>query len=68
MTNSATNSQSGSTNRLLNEQPDRDLDGGGISIKWLRKMFKVSNHIFHCKYYAVKCMKTNKIFVLTIMF
>ena len=38
MENSATNSQSGSTNRILNDIPQRDLDGGGISIKCLRKL------------------------------
>ena len=51
MENSATNSQSGSTNRILNDIPQRDLDGGGISIKCLRKIFKVSTnyiHIFSC--------------------
>ena len=41
MENSATDSQSGSTNRILNDIPQRDLDGGGISIKCLRKIFKV---------------------------
>ena len=44
MENSATNSQSGSTNRILNDIPQRDLDGGGISIKCLRKIFKVSTN------------------------
>ena len=47
MENSATNSQSGSTNRILNDIPQRDLDGGGISIKCLRKIFKVSTNTFH---------------------
>ena len=47
MENSATNSQSGSTNRILNDIPQRDLDGGGISIKCLRKIFKVSTNNIH---------------------
>ena len=47
MENSATNSQSGSTNRILNDIPQRDLDGGGISIKCLRKIFKVSTNDIH---------------------
>ena len=44
MADSATNTPSESTNRLLNDNPHRDLDGGGISIKCLRKIFKVSNN------------------------
>ena len=62
MENSATNSQSGSTNRILNDIPQRDLDGGGISIKCLRKIFKVSTKDIHILA-ACFCL-TNKLRIL----
>ena len=49
MTSSATNSQSGSSNRLLNDLPHPDPESGVISIKCLRKIFKVNiTHFFKC--------------------